>query len=157
MTQIVENELTRTREFRKQCLERAEGLKRLGAPQTLIDEELRKSKLTHREYTNEVAAERAEANARVKEFQKNNPMRESVVKGIFKWFDENMHTCSWTDLHMGQEDHSPIPMWDCLWQKMDLYGPHIGMTEDEFKYGVYDQLIAGICAEEEAKRNDKSI
>ena len=157
MSKVIEDELTRTREFREECLKQAEGLKRLGAPQILIDEEIRKSKLTRIEYENEVKAERAAANARIKEFQKNNPMRESVVKGIFKWFDENMHTCTWTDLHMGQEDHGPMPGWDCLWQKMDLYGPHIGMTEDEFKYGVYDQLIAGICKQEEEKRNDESI
>ena len=157
MSEIVEDELTRTREFRKECLERAEGLKRLGAPQILIDEEIRKSKLTHRAYQNELREEREETLARCREFQKNNPMRESVVKGIFKWFDENIESCDWHDLHMGQENHYPMPMWDCLWQKMDLYGPHIGMTEEEFRYGVYDDLIAGICKQEEEKRDDKSV
>jgi len=157
MAEVIEDELTRTRKFRKERLQRVERLKLLGAPQILIDEEIRISNLTRIGYENEVKANRVAANARVKEIQKKYPMRESVVKGIFKWFDENMHTCDGNDLHMGQEDHAPMPMWDCLWQKMDLYGPHIGMTEDEFKYSVYDQFIAGICKQEEEKRNDKSI
>lgn len=157
MKEIIEDELTRTREFREECLKNAEGLKRLGAPQVLIDEEIRKSNLTHREYQNELREAREAALAERREILKNNPMRESVVKGIFKWFDENIESCDWYDLHMGQENHCPMPMWDCLWRKMDLYGPHIGMTEDEFRYGIYDDLIAGICKQEEEKRRDKSI
>lgn len=155
MREIVEDEVTRTRKFREECLKQVEGLKRLGAPQIMIDEEIRKSKMTHREYQNELQAERDASNARVREFQKNNPMRESVVKGIFKWFDENMNSCDWTDLHMGQENHWPMPMWDCLWQKMDLYGDHIGMTQEEFRYCVYDDLIAGICKQEEERRKNE--
>jgi hypothetical protein len=82
-TEIVEDELTRTREFRERCINNAKWLTQLRAPQSLIDEEWRKSKLTYREYKNELYEAEQEKQKLNKEYAKHNPIQKSIVDEIY--------------------------------------------------------------------------
>lgn len=102
---IIEDELSRTREFRTQRQKRIQVLKQLGAPQIIIDSEEKIAKMTYTEY--EVFCEEEEKKEEIKkaEFRKENPPNESIAKLIYEkfdlWFDKYKNDSQKLELELG--------------------------------------------------------
>jgi len=85
--QIIEDELSRTREFRTERQKRIQVLKQLGAPQTIIQIEEKIAKMTYTEYQVFCEEEEKQEELRKAEFRKSNPPNESIAKLIYEKFD----------------------------------------------------------------------
>ena len=134
-----ENELTRTRKHREEWEKRVERLKELGLPQSIIDYEIEISKMSYREFENYKAdIEKQEKQERA-DWIKQNPMRKEVVDNIFEFINSYPTINGLQDMVCG--------CGTCLGMRMDPLGPHIGMTEEEFRYDLYTTLIVGIAKE----------
>ena len=128
---IVEDELSRTKKSQEFFISRAKRMKELGAPSALIENDLRLSKMSHREIKLEKREYAEWREKQKKEFTRNNPMREEVVNTIFKWFDEHGNKLE------GIELRSRILL------NMKMH-PLSFMTEEEFDMDLYSPLIDGV-------------
>jgi hypothetical protein len=84
---IIEDELSRTREFRQTRQKRIEVLKSLGAPKELIEIEERISKMTFSEWQALCEEDAKAEELKKKEYRKNNPPSASVANLIWEKFD----------------------------------------------------------------------
>ena len=102
---IINDELSRTREFRKQRQKRIQVLKQLGAPQIIIDSEEKIAKMTYTEYQHFCEQEEKQEEIRKAEFRKANPPNESVAKLIYEkfdlWFDKYKNDSQKLELELG--------------------------------------------------------
>ena len=142
-SEVIEDLCIKTKENRKVREKRLKRLLELKAPQELIDierkcmEETELDRIRHRQ---EEEKER-------KEWFKNNKIRKEVVDNIYYWFE---HECpKLTDHHFFM--YNTNIRWD-----LDPLGDHIGMTEDEFEYRMYDDIIHHLW-NVEAERRRKNL
>lgn len=128
---IIEDELSRTKKSQEFFINRAKRMKELGASSALIENDLRLSKMSHRQIKVEERENLEWREKQEKEFAAKNPMREEVVNTIFKWFDE----------HGNKIEGIKLRSQVLLNIEMD---PLSFMTEEEFNMDLYSPLIDGI-------------
>ena len=85
---IIEDSITRQREFQKYHKERYEDMVKAKAPKELIDYFKKVSEMTIGEYELMIKEEEKKEKEKISEYAKNNPIQESVVNLIYKKVDE---------------------------------------------------------------------
>lgn len=84
MNEIIEDAISRNREFQKERHARVNRLKELKAPQVLIDHEEFIAKMTLAEYLLYLKEKEKEYEKQKSEYIKNNPIQQSIVDEIYK-------------------------------------------------------------------------
>ena len=84
---VLEDEITRAKEWKKHRLRRLERMKELNAPDVLIEEELFWANMTYSEAMAYSAKCKEEAEAESEKYRENNPMKEEYVNLIYERFD----------------------------------------------------------------------
>lgn len=83
MKEIIEDTITRNREFQKQRNLRVQRLKELRAPQSVIEQEEMIAQMTVAEYEIYAGKEQQEHEAKKSEYAKNNPIQKHIVDEIY--------------------------------------------------------------------------
>lgn len=85
--QVLEDEITRTKDWKKERMWRVERLKELDAPHWIIEHELMVANMTYSESRAYFAKCKEEEKAFAEEYRRNNPMKEEYVNLIYERFD----------------------------------------------------------------------
>ena len=144
MVEIIEDELSRTKESQAYHAGQAKALEAFGAPLSVIEYEKRLSKMSHSQVQFEKQKEREFDEKKKQDYAAENPMREEVVETIFKWFDE--HGDSLTRLELDSTIRFNMKM-----------NPLTFMTEEEFDMDLYNPLTDGLRQQLWEKNFDEQI
>ena len=137
----LESQVKETELHRKLWQKRVELLVNLNAPNSLIEETKRISNLTHWEYNLECVERESSRKKQISEYAKNNPLKESVVREIFRRYDEFVKN---SDLLTEDQKYlysSSIVRW-CS----DIIRPLQieGLSEKDFDMNLYDPIIRSL-------------
>lgn len=86
----IDSQWLETKKHREHWQQKATRLKELDAPDVLVEEAERVSKLTHWEYDIELEEAEKLREQEIQEYAKKNPIKKSVVKEIYRLHDSLM-------------------------------------------------------------------
>ena len=85
--EVLEDEITRTKEWKELRMKRVKRMKELRMPDVLIENELFLANMTYSESMSYFAKCKEEADAVSKKYREDNPMKEEYVNLIYERFD----------------------------------------------------------------------
>lgn len=127
---VIEDEITRTRRFRKYKQDRIKKMKQLKVPQILIDREEYEAQMTHREYEiyrEEMAKQAAkEYRQRKSEYAKDHKLEKTKVDALYE---------KGSSIEYHYLVHSLYTTWLMSLDPVSITG------KDDFENGLYDDII----------------
>ena len=85
--EVLEDEITRTKEWKERRMKNVKRMKELNNPDILIENELFLANMTYSEAMGYFAKRKEEADAVSKKYREDNPIKEEYVNLIYKRFD----------------------------------------------------------------------
>ena len=140
--EVLEDEITRTKEWKELRMSRVKRLKELNAPDVIIETELFFANMTYSEAMAYSAKSKEEAEAESKKYREDNPMKEEYVNLIYELFDawfekyKNNKDKLEDELHTGHNFFEPW-FWGNLPPGAEKkFYKHI-FTEEDWEHKIY--------------------
>ena len=126
MKEIIEDTISRNKEFQKKQLEKIEKMKQFGAPPIILEREEKIAKMTLAEYYVFLEEEKKQWKEIVSDYAKDNPIQKQIVDEIYSRLEK---------LTYQSLTYSSFVRFLC---EID---PKAFMSDDDFTYDLYTDFL----------------
>jgi hypothetical protein len=132
MAEIIEDEISRTREHRKYRQNRLARLKELNAPQILIDHEATIAEMSYGEYQVYMQELALDEKKIKQEYYKSNPPKKEVVDSLYNAFEK---------FKTNEKRIERLKRFPCQVCFNSEFDPLKYMSESDFEMDVYQPIL----------------